>query len=244
MNRLLTDAAHTLVPPKEDRHGPLPPLLLVLTLVTGLVDAVSYLGMGRVFVANMTGNVVFLGFALGGASTLSALASIIALAVFLLGALAGGKLGARFAGHRGRLLTTATAVQTVLTAVAVVIAAVADGRVTTGVQYALIVCLGLGHGMQNAVARRLGVPDLTTTVLTLTLTGLAADSTPAGGAAPRPGRRILSVLAMLLGALAGAALVLHGHLVLTLVLCLLLLAVVSVVTHRLSATDAPWTRPS
>jgi uncharacterized membrane protein YoaK (UPF0700 family) len=217
--------------------------MLTLTVVTGLVDAVSYLALGHVFVANMTGNVVFLGFALVGAANLSALASVVALAAFLIGALAGGRLGTRFATHRGKLLKTATAVQTVLVAVTVAAAAVTDGRVTTGVQYTLIVFLGLGMGLQNAVARRLGVPDLTTTVLTLTLTGLAADSTPAGGEAPRPGRRILSVLAMFLGAFVGAQLVLHGHLVLTLSLALLLLAVTSVTTHRLSAADPAWTRP-
>jgi len=242
MHRLLNDAVRTLAPPRGDRHGPLPPLMLTLTVVTGLVDAVSYLALGHVFVANMTGNVVFLGFALVGAANLSALASVVALMAFLVGALAGGRLGTRFATHRGKLLKTATAVQTVLVAVTVAAAAVTDGRVTTGVQYTLIVFLGLGMGLQNAVARRLGVPDLTTTVLTLTLTGLAADSTPAGGEAPRPGRRILSVLAMFLGAFVGAQLVLHGHLVLTLSLALLLLAVVSVTTHRLSAAGPAWTR--
>ncbi|MGV9853144.1 YoaK family protein [Streptomyces sp. NPDC003442] len=242
MRRLLTDALHTLVPPRDDRHGPLPPLMLVLTVVTGLVDAVSYLSLGHVFVANMTGNVVFLGFALAGAPNLSALASVVALAAFLVGALAGGRLGTRFAAHRGNLLRTATAAQSVLVAVTVAVTAVTDGRVGTGVQYTLIVFLGLGMGLQNAVARRLGVPDMTTTVLTLTLTGLAADSTPAGGAAPRPGRRILSVLAMLLGAFTGTQLLLHGHLVLTLGLALLLLALTSLTTHRLSSGDPAWTR--
>jgi len=243
MRALLSDVRSTLVPAGEERHGPLPPLMLALTIVTGLIDAVSYLALGHVFVANMTGNVVFLGFALAGADNLSALASVVSLASFLLGALAGGALGTRFAAHRGHLLRTATAVQTLLVAVTVVVAAVADGRVTTGVQYTLIVLLGLGMGLQNAVARRLGVPDLTTTVLTLTLTGLAADSTPAGGTAPRPGRRILSVLAMLLGALVGAVLLLHGHLVLPLALSLLLLVTTSVTVHRLSGANAPWTRP-
>ncbi|MGW5691901.1 YoaK family protein [Streptomyces asiaticus] len=242
MRRLLNDAVRTLAPPRGDLHGPLPPLMLALTVVTGLVDAVSYLALGHVFVANMTGNVVFLGFALMGAASLSALASVVALATFLLGAIIGGKLGARFATHRGHLLKTATAVQTVLVAVTVTVAAVADGQVTTGVRYTLIVFLGLSMGLQNAVARRLGVRDLTTTVLTLTLTGLAADSTPAAGAAPGPGRRVLSVLAMFLGALVGAQLILPGHLVLLLVLILLLLALISVTTHRLSATDAAWTR--
>lgn len=244
MRRLLSDAFRTLLPRGEERHGPLPPLLLILTVVTGLVDAVSYLALGHVFVANMTGNVVFLGFALAGAERLSALASVVAMVTFLLGALAGGRLATRFTTHRGRLLRSATAVQTLLTAVTVVAAAVSDGRVTTGLQYTLIVFLGLAMGLQNAVARRLGVPDLTTTVLTLTLTGLAADSTPAGGEAPRPGRRILSVLAMFLGALAGAQLVLHGHLALTLGLALALLAVTSVIAHRLSSADASWVRPA
>ncbi len=98
-------------------------------------------------------------------------------------------------------------------------------------------------GLQNAVARRLGVPDLTTTVLTLTLTGLAADSTPAGGAAPRPGRRVLSVLVMFLGALTGALLLTHAGLAATLGLALLLLFLVGALTWRLSRRDADWTRP-
>ncbi|GAA3110837.1 YoaK family protein [Streptomyces echinatus] len=243
MRRLLTDALRTLVPSGEERHGPLPPLMLALTVVTGLVDAVSYLGLGHVFVANMTGNVVFLGFALAGSTSLSVLASVVSLGAFLLGALSGGRLGGRHAAHRGHLLRTATALQTVLVAVATLVAGVADGRVTTGFQYTLIVLLGLAMGLQNAVARRLGVPDLTTTVLTLTLTGLAADSVPAGGEGPRPGRRLLSVLAMFLGALVGAVLILHGHLTLTLALALSLLAATSATVHRLSATNPGWVRP-
>src|SRR5436190_22228978 len=77
------------------------------------------------------------------------------------------------------------------------------------VRYALIVLLALAMGLQNAAARLLAIPDLTTTVLTLTLTGLAADSTPAGGSNPRAGRRLLATGAMLLGAGIGAFLVLH-----------------------------------
>ncbi|MFF6949552.1 YoaK family protein [Streptomyces iakyrus] len=242
MRRLLNDMVRTLAPPRQDRHGPLPPLMLTLTLVTGLVDAVSYLALGHVFVANMTGNVVFLGFALAGATDLSAVASVVALAAFLTGALAGGRLADRFATHRGKLLKAATAVQTVLVAVTVAATAATDGQVTTVVRYTLIVLLGLAMGLQNAAARRLGVPDLTTTVLTLTLTGLAADSGRAGSEGPRPGRRILSVLIMFLGAYAGAQLVLHDHLVLTLALILLLLALTTIVTHRLSAAEPAWIR--
>ncbi|MEY9968535.1 uncharacterized membrane protein YoaK (UPF0700 family) [Streptacidiphilus sp. MAP12-16] len=242
MRRLLTDAVQTLVPPKADRHGPLPPLLLALTVVTGLIDAVSYLGLGHVFVANMTGNIVFLGFALAGGPGLSALASVASLAAFLAGALAGGRLGVRLAEHRGRLLSISTATQSLLMAAAVVTSALADGTTAVG-KYTLIILLALGMGLQNAVARRLGVPDLTTTVLTLTLTGLAADSTPAGGTAPRPGRRLLSVLAMFLGALIGAELLRHTGIGTVLQVALVILVVTAVTTHRLSATSAAWTRP-
>ncbi|WP_030247134.1 YoaK family protein [Streptomyces sp. NRRL S-350] len=239
MRALLTDALRTLAPPRADRHGPLPPLLLLLTVATGVIDAVSYLGLGHVFVANMTGNVVFLGFALAGAPGLSATASLVSLGAFLTGALAGGRLGSRTPAHRGRLLALATGIQTVLTAAAAVTDAVTDGSA----RYALIVLLGVGMGLQNAVARRLGVPDLTTTVLTLTLTGLAADSTAAGGTAPRPGRRILSALAMLLGGLAGAALILHGQSVTALALAAVLLLATALAAHRVSAPDAHWAPP-
>ena len=61
-----TEARETVWPRGNGRDGPLPPLLLALTLVTGLVDAASYVNLGHVFVANMTGNVVFLGFAIAG----------------------------------------------------------------------------------------------------------------------------------------------------------------------------------
>ena len=99
----LTDAWRTMVSAADDPHGPLPPLLLALTVVTGLVDAFSYLVLGRVFVANMTGNVVFLGFALAGAGGFSIAASLVALGAFSLGALAGGRLSTQLGAHRGRV---------------------------------------------------------------------------------------------------------------------------------------------
>ncbi len=87
MSAELVDAWRTIVPRKDDPHGPLPPLLVSLTVVTGLVDAFSYLTLGHVFVANMTGNVVFLAFALAGATGFSATASALALGSFALGSL-------------------------------------------------------------------------------------------------------------------------------------------------------------
>jgi uncharacterized membrane protein YoaK (UPF0700 family) len=96
-----------MVPAGDDPHGPLPPLLLALTVVTGLVDAFSYLSLGHVFVANMTGNVIFLGFALAGVPGFAVAASLVGLAAFALGALAGGRLSAKLGAHRGRLAVSA-----------------------------------------------------------------------------------------------------------------------------------------
>src|SRR3954453_610880 len=93
----------------DPAHGPLPALMLVLTVLTGVVDAVSILSLGRVFVANMTGNVVFVGFALAGAAGFSLAASLSALAAFLVGAAIGGAAADRLAAHRGRLLARVTA---------------------------------------------------------------------------------------------------------------------------------------
>ena len=88
----------------DPRFGPLPGLLLLLTVVTGVVDAISILALGRVFVANMTGNVVFAGFAIAGAPGFSLSASLFALAGFLAGATAGGAIITRAGQDRGALL--------------------------------------------------------------------------------------------------------------------------------------------
>src|ERR1700744_2881180 len=113
--------------PEGPGWGPLPELLLILTLVTGLVDAVSILALGRVFVANMTGNVVFAGFAITGAPGFSLGASLFALAGFLAGAAAGGRLTTRVGHDRALHLRAATAAEFVLLALALVIAVTAGG---------------------------------------------------------------------------------------------------------------------
>jgi uncharacterized membrane protein YoaK (UPF0700 family) len=214
-----------------------------LTVVTGLVDAFSYLVLGHVFVANMTGNVVFLGFALAGAPGFSIGASVVALVAFWLGALVGGKVGVRVGEHRGRHLTAAASGQAALLAVAVLLAALSPHPVPGGFRYPLIVALAVAMGIQNATARKLAVPDLTTTVLTLTITGIAADSTIVGGRGSSTGRRVISVASMLGGALVGAAFVLHVAIVLPLVTALVVLVAIAVATHVLARGDPAWLRP-
>jgi uncharacterized membrane protein YoaK (UPF0700 family) len=204
-------------------HGPLPALLLILTFGTGVIDAISILGLGRVFVANMTGNVVFIGFALAGAPGYSLWGSLIALAGFLVGASLGGLLISRFGVHRGKLLRNALIVQLVLFLAAVVISLIAEGRISFAGQLTIVALGAIALGIQNAVVRNLGVPDMTTTVLTMTLTGIGSDLRKRDLATVS--RRLIAVLAMLVGAGVGALLVLRLGVTVGLFAVALLLAV-------------------
>lgn len=207
-------------------------VLIVLTATTGLIDAVSVLGLARVFTANMTGNVVFLGFAIAGVPDFSVARSVVALAGFLIGALIGGRLGVAMAGvsRRRWLLTVATGEAVLLFAAAWIARGytMATATPVTGL-YALIVLTAVAMGLRNATVRRLAVPDLSTTVLTLTLTGIAADSSFAGGHNPRWGRRLAAVVALFAGSALGAVLVSQGGLALPLGLtgaCIVLATIV------------------
>ena len=241
LSAFLADARQTVAPPRDGKDGLLPPLLVTLTAVTGLVDAFSYLVLGHVFVANMTGNVVFLAFALAGVGGFSASASAVAIGCFALGALIAGRLGRYLAARRELLLGITAGIQAVIVAEAVTMTALTPIPIPAGLRYALIVSLALTMGLQNATARKLAVPDLTTTVLTLTITGLAADHALAGATGARAAaRRLISVAAMLVGALAGALLVLHVHIVYPLVIALILLVAVTLVALTWART--PRTR--
>ncbi len=213
-------------------------MLVALTVKTGVVDATSYLKLGHVFVANMTGNIVFLGFAIAGASGLSVAGSLIALAAFLLGARLGGVVGVRLASHRGRLVRNTVTTQAGLVIVALVIAVVSGTPESSPTRYAITAVLAVTMGIQNSTSQRVAVPELTTTVLTRTLTGLASD-----WSGPLRIRRIVSVGAMLLGAFAGALLVLHVSIPAALALAAVLSGGVAVAAHLASSDDAPWDRP-
>lgn len=160
----------------DQLHGPLPALLMVMTATTGIVDAVSILSLSRVFVANMTGNVVFVGFALAGAKGFSLAASLFALGGFLLGAVGGGSALRHLQQNRAELMRNAVATELGLLGLGLVLALLA--RVPVPATYADVIALTLAAalGLQNAFVRRLSVPDLTTTVLTMTLTGIATDT--------------------------------------------------------------------
>ena len=239
----LREAWRTVVPDINDRHGPLPPLMVLLTVVTGLVDTFSYLVLGHVFVANMTGNVVFAGFALAGAPGFSLTATVVALAAFAAGAFLGGRIIRYAWSHRARVLFLALVLEVLVVAGAWLMAEVSGPPSEAATRYLLIALLGLGMGVQNAAARALAVPDLTTTVLTLAITGTAADSRLAGGPGARAGRRLLLGGAMFLGGLIGALVLLHGQQALPLMLATLLLAAACGAAWWLTRSSAPWTQP-
>jgi uncharacterized membrane protein YoaK (UPF0700 family) len=244
-------------------YGPLPGLLLILTVVTGVVDSISILSLGRVFVANMTGNVVFAGFAIVGAPGFSLSASLFALAGFLVGAGAGGTMITRVGSDRAALLRAGTAAEVALAAVALVLAALSDdpgvshgtthivaGAFGPAVTDALAAVLATAMGIQNAVARKLAVPDLTTTVLTMTLTGIGADFRAVLRAGDTHAtatsdliRRLLAIGTMLAGALAGASLTLYVSPVSALALALSLLAITAAAAMALATRPAPWRTP-
>jgi uncharacterized membrane protein YoaK (UPF0700 family) len=193
----------TAAPVASLRH-PLPRGLLALTFTTGIVDAVSYLGLGHVFTANMTGNVVLLGFGIAGSGGLPIAAPFASLGAFVLGALAGGNVVRRV--EERTILPAALAIEVAVLAVATMVAGLTTITPGAGAAYVVIVLLAFAMGVRSACVRRLGVPDLSTVVLTMTAIGLAADSPLAGGSGLGSLRRASAVVLMGAGAVAGALL--------------------------------------
>lgn len=194
------------MPSTDSIRHPLTRTLLVLTLTTGVIDAASYLGLGRVFAANMTGNIVLLGFGIAGSSGLPVVAPLVSLLAFLTGATVGGRMGLALPPRAARLSRSMT-IEIGVTALATAIAIVFHITPNRFSGDLIIALLAFAMGIRNATVRRLKVADLTTTVLTMTLTGLAADSPLAGGDGKGSWRRAAAVASMLVGALAGALLV-------------------------------------
>ena len=191
----------------------IPYALLGMTAVTGLVDAISFLSLGRVFTANMTGNVVLVAFAAARVPGLSLERSLAALVAFLAGATIGGRIMSKANDDsRLRFASRAFATEIALLSAAALCAVGANPDLTKSPMrvFALIGLTAAAMGVRNAAVRKLAVPDVTTTVLTLTITGIAADSSLAGGNNPRLARRAVSILAMFGGAGLGAVIIRHS----------------------------------
>lgn len=213
-----TDASSVRVPTQRERTSErepspdsgLPTVLMGLTVLSGIIDAVSYLGLGRLFLGKMTGNVVVLGLSSARVPGFSVGAPVTALLAFLLGAVLGGRLRTDLGHTRFRWVSSALAIEAVLLvfAAGVTAAVVADGPGPTDAELlVLIALLALAMGLRNATVRKLAIPDLTTTLITLTLADMAADCFLAGRRNPRLNRRFGAVVSIFGGALLGGYLV-------------------------------------
>ena len=188
-----------------------------ITVVCGMLDAATFLGLGHTFVETMTGNILLLAFAVGGhaggqpASPLPGddlLPYIAALAAFAVGWVAGGRLVQ--AGEPGRRVGFAA--DAGLIGVAALAVALTHPGPAGRARFLVIGILSFAMGIQNALIRRWGIRDLATNVMTLTLCGLLAESTLGGGTNPGALRRGTSIGIFLVGATAGAALTGYGDL--------------------------------
>lgn len=178
--------------------------LLLLTFATGLVDAVSVLVLGHVFVANMTGNVIFLGFWFVPHSGVDMTAAVVAFLSFMTGTVLGGRLARHLDDHVRRWLTVALCVEVVVLVAFSILAGTGVLDYHDNTKLLLIGGLAVTFGTQNATARQFGIQELSTTVLTSTIVGIGFDSRLAGGTGHRERLRYSVVATMLAGAVVGA----------------------------------------
>ena len=186
-------------------------LLMALTISSGAVDAISYLALGKIFTAFMTGNVVFLGFQTTGAGGPSVVSLAIALVFFALGAFLATWIAkpSKGSGVWPRRVTVALGIITVAQAVFLAVWMVSDGLPSSDVANVLIGVWALAMGMQTATVFSLSVPGVFTTAATATLTILMSNI----ASLPRSTierQRLAGVLVSLLaGATAGSLLLVH-----------------------------------
>ncbi len=180
--------------------------LFLLTFATGLVDAVSVLVLGHVFVANMTGNVIFLGFWFVPQSGVDMTAALVAFIAFVMGAVIGGRLARHLDFQVRHWLRVTLGVEVVTLSVLAILAGAGVLDYQDDTRLILIAGLAVVFGIQNVTARQFGVQELSTTVLTSTISGLGFDSRLAGGTGEREKLRYAVVLTMCGGAVVGATL--------------------------------------
>ncbi|MDD7963957.1 YoaK family protein [Actinomycetospora lemnae] len=226
----------------DERDGPLPAMLVALTCLAGVVDATSILALDHVFVAAVTGNIVFLGIALAGAGG-SIVAPAVAVGGFVVGALVGARVVRHPGGHRGRAVRDIAAFKLVLAVPVTVVVVVAGGQpLHPAVRLTVTALLAASMGGQLALIRYLKVPDLLTAVLTLTTIGILTER-GAGRRDPFVLRRGLALLAFVVGVVAGALLARLVAPGAALTLGLVIILGVLAGSHAVARAEAPWTAP-
>ena len=193
-------------------------LLLTLTAAAGSVDAVSYLGLGRVFTANMTGNLVLLGIAIAQGQLTGSVRAVIAFAGFVVGFFLGARVTQRFpspsergqGGGGGTPVWPPSASLALLVELGLLLGLLAGWEISgdrpTGVTLEILIALSAGGmGIQSAVARRLGVAGVTTTFVTGMLTTLIAELATGAPTRSQSSLWVATLVSLVIGAAAGAA---------------------------------------
>jgi uncharacterized membrane protein YoaK (UPF0700 family) len=178
--------------------------LLLLTFATGIADAVSVLALGHVFVANMTGNVIFLGFWFVPHSGIDMTAAVVAFVSFVAGTVLGGRLARHIDSEVRLWLSVALGVEVVVLLTLSILAGTGVLNYHDNTKLILTAGLAMTFGSQNATARLFGIQELSTTVLTSTIVGLGFDSRLAGGTGHREKLRYSVIVTMCAGAAVGA----------------------------------------
>ena len=178
--------------------------LLLLTFSTGLADSISILVLGHVFVANMTGNVIFLGFWLAPRTSIDLTAVVVALPTFVCTTILSGRISRHFADRTRPWITTVLATEITLLVVLAILAGTGILQYHNNTKLIMIGLLAVTFGLQHSSARQFGIQELSTTVLTSTIVSLGLDSRLAGGTGDRQRLRLCVVLTMCAGAFLGA----------------------------------------
>jgi uncharacterized membrane protein YoaK (UPF0700 family) len=185
---------------------------VLLTSPSGAVDAICFLGLGKVFTAFMTGNLVFLGLRIGGAPGPHVVGVLVSLGAFA----AGVHIGTRFVG-RGRGSSVWPRRVTIVLGLALVLHAafvalwLAVGRPSLAPADVLLGLSALAMGGQTAAVFSLGLRGVFTTAATATITVLSGDTAHWANTEPERYRLAALLIALTAGAVAGALLIVHAR---------------------------------
>lgn len=228
---------------RDERDGPLAGMLILLTAASGLIDGTTLLRLGHVFGAAMTGNLLFIGVAMAGASGFSATTSLDALGAFVVGSFLARLVIDGTSSQRGRLLRDAAAIQLASLAVSTTVVAVVGNTPGSAARYSLLALISAAMGVQMAAVREIGVREVTTTVLTTTLSTFIVDLRPSTWRAVPGQLRALAIVAEVAGALVGALFVLNVATWTSLGVAAVVVASVVAFAHRRSRDQPGWSRP-
>ena len=188
-------------------------LLNALTVSSGAIDAISFLALGKVFSAFMTGNIAFLGLRVAGAAAPGAVSILVSMAAFAVGVYLSTRVvkPSEGSGMWPQRVTVALGISLIAHAVFLVVWFASNGQPTVDVAHVLLASWALAMGMQSAAVRTLHVDGVFTTAATATIIFLVGDFTNWSPTVAER-RRLAGVLVSLfVGATAGGLLLVHAH---------------------------------